>query len=192
MSKPDKKITGGWAFLNAPDAPPPETPEQVARREQRAKARAWLKRRKWHVAGGAGVLLLLIVGLWFVFIRTPAAKEDHAAIQGEWRLTRMEGDDGQLGVRVDGDRWAYVVGGREATVWRVELNPAADPKEIELTQIERGGQAVKVSAGSDAKMVGVYSVDGKTLRVALAPHHNGRPKALDDPDAQTLTLTRAK
>ena len=68
------------------------------------------------------------------------------------------------------------------------LNPAARPKEIDLTLLDAGRQAggvhPRAEAGSQVKMHGVYALDGDTAR-ALAPDPDARPQALDDPDAPT-------
>lgn len=199
MSEP-KKITGGWAFLNEPDTPAVAEAVAAAKSPPRPSplkpAWAWLRRRKrWHGLVAAGGLLVVGFAVWFFAIRTPGPVADHAAIQGEWRVTRPGGtpgeDEGQMAVRVKGDRWTYVVAGREVTTWQVELSPDADPKEITLTMLEKDGQPIRVT-GPVPKQLGVYAVDRKTLRIAVAPELIGRPKGLDDPDAPAIALTRVK
>lgn len=207
MSKDnDPKITGGWAFLNTPDPSPSSSKNKAATGPKSGFAPAaqlpaaprfgpWLKRNRGIALGGSVAALLLGVGAWFAFIREPGPKPDPVAIQGEWRITKLGGtpgqDDGQMTVRVQGDRWTYVVNGKDATTWRMELKPDADPRAIDLTLLERNGEPIQVK-GPVPKQLGVYEVDRKTLRVALAPEFNGRPKGFDDPDAPALLLNKAK
>jgi uncharacterized protein (TIGR03067 family) len=143
------------------------------------------------------VLVAAGFALWYAVFRDAAPKDDLGRLQGEWRVTRPGGapgqDDSQTLIRVEGDRWSYVVGGREATAWRLVLNAAADPKEIDLTLIERNGEPVPAPrSGPEPRQLGIYAIDGDTVRWARNPAGgpDGRPKSLDDP--ATVTLTRVR
>jgi uncharacterized protein (TIGR03067 family) len=142
------------------------------------------------VFGGAAL------GLWYAFLRGPTADLDR--LQGEWRVV-VPGRDEEAGppvlIRVAGDRWTYVAGGREQRTYRVGLNPAASPKEIDLVQLGPDGEPATYThgpgRGSVVKLHGVYSVNKDEARVVLRPGVEPRPTSLDDPgDAQTLTLKR--
>jgi uncharacterized protein (TIGR03067 family) len=124
-------------------------------------------------------------------------RDDLTKMQGEWKFTRAgtDADSGpSTGVRIAGDRWTYVVGGTgRETPHRLVLNPAANPKEIDLIRIRDDGSPevfARARKPVELRQVGVYELDGDTLRVALAPANEPRPKAMDD--TPTLTFTRVK
>jgi uncharacterized protein (TIGR03067 family) len=115
-------------------------------------------------------------------------------MQGDWAVKGADGRDRGF-VRVEGDRWTYHSGGQERGSHRIALNPAATPKEIDLTALEPDGRAktfTRGAVGVEMKELGVYALAGDELRVTRTPAWNGgtRPKGLDDPDAPALTLVR--
>jgi uncharacterized protein (TIGR03067 family) len=131
--------------------------------------------------------------LWYSFHRGPT--DDLGRFQGEWQVDAYGRDGGVI--RVNGDRWTYVAGGQEQRSYRLKLNPAANPGEIELIQLRPDGEPAVYThgpeRGSPVKMHGVYSVNMDGARVVLRPGVEPRPTSLDDPgDAQTLTLKRAR
>ena len=141
------------------------------------------------VVVGAGV------GLWYAF-REPTADLDQ--FQGEWRVMapgRGEEAGPPVLIRVAGDRWTYVAGGREQRAYRISLKPMTSPREIDLVQLSPDGEPATYThgpgRGSVVKLHGVYSVNKDEARVVLRPGVEPRPTSLDDPvDAQTLTLKR--
>lgn len=154
-------------------------------------------RRRLAVAAGVVVLLAAGFGIWYGLVRSAEQKDDLERLQGEWRVTLPGGTPGRNDsltvIRIKGDRWSYVAGGREMTVWRLTLDPAADPKEIDLVLTERDGLPVPPpGSGPEPRQVGIYALDGDTLRWARNPAAgpDARPRSLDDPDAVVLTLTR--
>ena len=164
----------------ATTAPPP-APARPARR--------WRRRLLLSLPLAA----LVGLGVWYAFPRGPS--DDLGRMQGDWAIKGADGRDRGF-VRVAGDRWTYHAGGQERASHRIALNPAASPKEIDLTALESDGRAktfTRGAAGAEMKELGVYALDGDELRIAKTPAWNGgtRPKTLDDPDAPALTLVRA-
>lgn len=160
-------------------------------------------RRRWLPLLAAGaVLLTAVFGLWYGLFRDTGPKDDPGRLQGEWAITlagRSPDKDPNRPinvVRVDGDRWTYVSGGKETSTWRVTLNPDANPKQLDLTRLDADDRPMTFTTGPgrrvEQKQLGVYALDGDTLTLALAPEQNGRPTRLDDPDTPALTLTRVK
>ena len=155
------------------------------------------KTTRKRVAIWAVVVVVAGVGAFFA-LRGP--KNDLERLQGEWviQLPREEGTEGgtsgpPLMVRVTGDRWAYVAGGQERSFFKVALNEAANPKEIELTRLTPDGQPASATNARGKQeavvMRGVYAIDKTTAKVALAPAGQETPTSLDaaHPVVQTLT-----
>ena len=143
---------------------------------------------------GFTVVVSVGFGLWFGVVRARGT-DDLSRLQGEWGITVA--DRGEIGlIRIKGDRWVYVFGGQERSSHRITLNPAATPKEIDLTSLLPNGQPVIFTdgpgKGSEMKQRGVYTLEGDTLVIALVPVQEGpRPKTPNDPDGPpSLTLMR--
>jgi uncharacterized protein (TIGR03067 family) len=66
--------------------------------------------------------------------------------------------------------------------YKLRLDVAATPMEITLTRSENGAKEMKL---------GIYKVDGDTLKTAFGTGSE-RPKKMDDPKAELLTLKRIK
>jgi uncharacterized protein (TIGR03067 family) len=131
--------------------------------------------------------------VWYFAIRQPEPKNDLERFQGEWKLTdarqrSIESEEVRLAVRVTGDTWTYVAAGRGGRAYRVTLNEAADPKEIDLELIDTAGLR-----GPAPKLRGVYAFEGNTkVRVRLNDLTQPRPKSLDEADATDWVLTKVK
>lgn len=170
-----------------------------------ADARPGLRRKRRRLLlGGVVALIAGGVGLWYGVVRKAS---DLDRMVGEWQITRAGDRPGAttpLRIRVvhgDGDTyfWTYVVDGHNVSTHRMSVNQRTHPKEIDLTLIERNGQPVAYVDGAkqpaEVKQIGIYALDGDTLKVVLAPARGGepRPAALDDPDGlPALVLTRVK
>src|SRR5439155_7623842 len=142
-------------------------------------------RRRKRLVIGLSVVVLLAGGLAVWYFATRDTRDDLTKLQGEWKFTRpgMTTDRGpSTVVRVRGDRWTIVTDGVERTSHRIELNPAASPKEIDLIWVNPNGDphVFKDRAGRPVEMrlVGVYTLDGDTLTIAHSPAHEGRPTSL--------------
>jgi uncharacterized protein (TIGR03067 family) len=138
------------------------------------------------------LVALLGFVVWFAFLRGPA--DDLGRMQGDWVLKGADGRE-RVVVRIAGDLWTYHAGDEERGRSRIALNPAAAPKEIDLTALEADGRPrtfTRGAVGVEMKEVGVYDLRGDELRVAKAPAWNGgtRPASLADPDTPALTLVR--
>lgn len=157
-----------------------------------------------HTAGGSpvrlfylGLLAVLVVvgvGVWYAVGRRDT-RDDLARLQGEWAVS-VNGREGVVSVRIDGDRWTYVAQGVERQSYRITLRPEASPREIDLAQLDASEKEAKNTVGRADLLVGlhgVYAFEGDAVKVVLMPGVEARPKSVTDPgDAQALTLTRAK
>ena len=131
-------------------------------------------------------LTLAVAGfaLWYFVLRGPA--NDLEALQGDWQVT-IAGRETPNVIHVEGDRWQAVANGIPARAYRVTLNEAANPKEIDLDPAD-DAQYV----GPKPKLYGIYAIDGNTARVRLSDTTQPRPTNFDDPDAVVLTLTKVE
>jgi uncharacterized protein (TIGR03067 family) len=149
--------------------------------------------RTWVVAAVVVGLAAVGFAVWYFLIRTPEPRNDLERFAGEWKLTDArqrsgESEEVRLGVRVKGDTWTYVAAGGEGKAFRITLNEAAAPKEIDLELIDTTGLR-----GPTPRMRGVYAFEGNTkVRVRLKDATQPRPKSLDDPDATDWILTKVK
>jgi uncharacterized protein (TIGR03067 family) len=137
-------------------------------------------------------------GLWYAVLRDPGPRDDLGRFQGEWKVgVPGRAETAPLTVRVTGDKWTYVVNGQEQRTYRLTLNPAASPKEIDLLMLGADGEPLVRPGGplvgAEVRLHGVYSVEKDRATVVLVPGSEPRPKSVDEPgDAQTLTLERVK
>lgn len=184
----------------SPQPPPPRgegeqdktPPSPLAPPSLPGKGAGGLGRRRL-VRLGAVVVLVAAAAFagWHFLLREP--RDDLERFQGEWRLTDARqgpaGEDAvRVAVRVDGDRWQYLHGGGEGRAFRLSLNEAADPKEIDLELVPD-----RPLVGEPVKMQGVYAFDGNArVRVRLSVGRQPRPRSLDDPDAADWVLTRVR
>ena len=155
------------------------------------------RRPLWLALAAAGIVVTTAVA--YFALREP--KDDTGRLQGEWliQVPREEGTEGgasgpPLMVRITGDRWQYVAGGQDRQAFRITLNEAANPKEIDLTGLTPDGKAASVTGDRGKQeafvMRGVYAIDKKTLKVSLAPGNQPRPTALTAPHPLVQTLTK--
>jgi uncharacterized protein (TIGR03067 family) len=140
------------------------------------------------LVGAAGL------AIWYWGIRTPESRDDLGRLQGDWKLTiagrpgpESDADTAQWVVRISGDRWKYIAGGREAKTYRITLHEEKSPKEIELTLLDAAGNP----AGRYGSH-GVYAIEDHTVRVLVKPLNEPWPKDLDDPNAIVWVLNRVK
>lgn len=146
------------------------------------------------VAAVVVVTGLAAFALWYFLVREPEPRNDSERFRGEWKLTvprqgQSENEDAvRLGVRVTGDRFQFVTAAGDGKAFRITLNEAADPKEIDLEQLDTGPLV-----GPPVKMQGVYAFEGNSkVRVRLSVGRQPRPKSLDDPDPTEWVLTKVK
>ena len=133
-----------------------------------------------------GVFAVATAGfaVWYFAIRTPPTDLD--LLQGDWQVSVRDRETQNV-IQVKGDRWQSVANGVAAREYRVSLNPAANPKEIDLEALD-----VENVRGPRPNLHGIYALDSDQPRVRLAPATEPRPTTFDDPDANVLTLTKVK
>ena len=145
------------------------------------------RRRLLRRAAIVGLLAgtVAAVAVWFFVLREPEPKNDFERFQGEWKLSAPGRPDITF-IRVTGDRWQYISNGQEARAYRMTLNEAASPKQIDLELIDTKGLR-----GMQPKLHGVYAFDGnKTVRIRLDPAVEPRPTTLGDDLTQELTRVK--
>jgi uncharacterized protein (TIGR03067 family) len=133
------------------------------------------------------VVLLAAVGfaVWYWVLRGP--RNDLERFQGDWQVS-VAGRKTPVVLQVAGDQWQSMSNAVEGKVYRITLNEAADPKEIDLDPVDTTG--IK---GPVPKLHGIYAFDGNAaVRVRVNDTTEPRPNTLDDPDAVVWELTKVK
>lgn len=102
-----------------------------------------------------------------------AVKKEMGRLQGKWTVVSMERDGDSL--RISGDRCRVITDNKYTLSVHIgvtvegtfKLDPTANPKTIETTQ----------SAGpfKGQEMLGIYELDGDTLKLCYAPPGKERP-----------------
>ncbi|MBA4062490.1 MAG: hypothetical protein C0501_02060 [Isosphaera sp.] len=124
---------------------------------------------------------------WFFLIHEPEPRTDLERFRGDWQIA-VGGRTTPNVVTVAGDRWESSAAGVAGRAYRITLNEAADPKEIDLDPVD-----VANLVGRIPKLHGVYAFDGRsTVRVRVGDTTEPRPRTLDDPDHPGWVLTRVK
>jgi uncharacterized protein (TIGR03067 family) len=131
-------------------------------------------------------VLLALAGFatWYWAIRDPG---DLNRLQGDWQVS-IAGRPTPTVIQVTGDRWQSVANGVAGKPYRITLNPAANPKQIDLDPIETTGLR-----GPLPKLHGIYAFTGSgTVHVRVNDTTEPRPETLDDPDAVVWQLTKVQ
>ena len=121
-----------------------------------------------------------------------ALKKEQKALQGTWKMISVDTPQGKkddlegatLEFASDGKNLTYTHNGKTQKA-TYKLNPAGNPKEIDLT------------IGKDKLLEGIYQIDKDMLKICLsAPDANdGRPNEFAVKDGKSyvvITLQRAK
>jgi uncharacterized protein (TIGR03067 family) len=167
-----------------PTAPQPDAPQPaIAPPAPKPKASPF---RALAVAAG---LVLVGFGVWYFALRGPT--DDPGRWQGEWQMNVLTvGPDGQLAqlarpgvtVRVTGTEWQYRFGEKNAQRYTAVLRPEANPKEVDLTQLDRDGKPTQFV------LRGIYELDRNRARVVTAPGTEPRPTEFESKDGGTVWL----
>jgi uncharacterized protein (TIGR03067 family) len=167
-----------------PTAPQPDAPQPaIAPPAPKPKASPF---RALAVATG---LVLVGFGVWYFALRGPT--DDPGRWQGEWQMNVLTvGPDGQLAqlarpgvtVRVTGTEWQYRFGEKNAQRYTAVLRPEANPKEVDLTQLDRDGKPTQFV------LRGIYELDRNRARVVTAPGTEPRPTEFESKDGGTVWL----
>lgn len=111
-----------------------------------------------------------------------AIRQDHAMIQGKWKVTRMvdsgkEAHDHDLQkifvINGNDGSWSLVGDGKVIAKGPSAINPAAKPKTIDFHIIEENGKRVDFQ--------GIYDLGASKRKLCFAPKEKGRPKAFEAP-----------
>lgn len=105
---------------------------------------------------------------------------DLAKFQGKWELTSSEKDGKKqpIGVvrTVKGDEYFFTKDGKEVAKGKIKLDEKASPRAIDITRAGAG------------PMLGIYSFDGDTQKVCIAPPGKPRPKEFTSKEGHILSV----
>jgi len=142
------------------------------------------------------LLLLVLPTLWVMpaFASNPVRKpmRDREVIQGSWRLVslRQEGMEvpktelAQVYFTITEGTISFGKVGQDASGFHYTLNSKKRPKTIDTTHT--------LDPGKPIVQLGIYSLDGETLRLSIAGAGMARPEGFDEKTATTLILERTK
>jgi uncharacterized protein (TIGR03067 family) len=136
-----------------------------------------------------------------------AAKSDQESIQGTWALESVESngksapaeDIKNRKVSFTGDRVAFlsVHDGKEAK-WELifKLDPSTKPKGFDMEEDIQKTKEMYAKKGIPVvgvyAVLGIYSLEGDTLKICLAPPRAQRPKEFTSQNQDLFVLKRAK
>jgi uncharacterized protein (TIGR03067 family) len=139
-----------------------------------------------RMLAGVAVVLLLAAD--------EAAKKEFDKLQGTWDSTAAQVDGRDLaadGVKVRlvfKDKSLAIEGSedvqRDYSKASVDLNPAANPKRIDL--------GITAGDRKDAKLLGIYELKEDTLWLCVKPSGNERPDKLAAPEGSEAALVVLK
>jgi uncharacterized protein (TIGR03067 family) len=141
-------------------------------------------------------LTLALAGLSLAFAPAPLPKpvppktSELKKLAGTWAILSRSTGKGrgrpwrnELKVVIVGDRWKFTLGTRITAEYKIEIDPGKKPREMNLTGV-----------GRPINLVGIYSLEGNTLKVCYALARNGskvaRPTAFTG--GVNMTLQREK
>jgi uncharacterized protein (TIGR03067 family) len=131
-----------------------------------------MKARAWVVLG---VALLLAAG---APSKDELAKKDLDAMKGSWQAVGGE-EDGkpvkeedakQFKLVLDGDKYTFTIENMSKEEGTLKLDPGQKPKAVD----------VMITTGTDKgkTQLGVYDIEGDTLKLCFVPPGAERPRAL--------------
>jgi uncharacterized protein (TIGR03067 family) len=114
-----------------------------------------------------------------------AVKKDLKALEGKWKVESFEDGQGKK-QEFEGASLAFKEDNMEFTKdnetkkGKVKLNPAGKPKEIDV-----------MAEGKDDAMLGVYQIDGETLKICITDEPGGaRPNEFTAKDRWVLVVLK--
>ena len=138
----------------------------------------------------SAVFWLVLIGGWLAADTPDATKRDLAMMQGDWNAVAMVRD----GMKVpddDANSLFRTVKGQEYTVYRFDMLVGKGTFTIDATKSPKTIDAHAGSGPAKGKpMLGIYEIDGKTLKVCFALP--GKPRPMDftakEESGHTLTI----
>ncbi len=122
-----------------------------------------------------GILVVLAAPL---SLAAGESDKDLEKMQGTWTVVAMESkgrkvpsDDlkkSELRLSIQDDNFAYQASKKILREGTIRIDPEQKPKTLDSSETGPGGQAQAT--------VGIYEIDGDTLRVCFAPAGEQRPK----------------
>jgi uncharacterized protein (TIGR03067 family) len=142
---------------------------------------------RWHV------LVMLAAGCSGAGPSAPdtAVKEDMQKLQGRWNVTSIEVNGARVPADKIGDPGAVIEGDRYAIHdfrLTITIDPTKTPKAIDMVGKEGNGKPLS--------MIGIFELDGDTLRICFAkPGQKQRPTTFEtkaNPGASLVVYQRQK
>jgi uncharacterized protein (TIGR03067 family) len=126
-------------------------------------------------------LAIVVAAVLLIAADTPnadAVKADLAKMQGTWRLESGEYNGKRMPElmiknvtrTITGDKFEVSRGGKPAGKGTMMVDPTKSPKTVDAEVIEAGEENKK-----PAKALGIYELDGDTMRTCLAEPGKDRP-----------------
>ena len=172
-----------------PTAPQPDAPQPAPAGPVEAPAAPVRKASPFRALAVAAGLVLVGFGVWYFALRGPT--DDPGRWQGECQMSVLTvGPDGKLAqlarpgvtIRVTGSEWQYRFGEKDAKRYSAVLRPETNPKEVDLTQLDRDGKPTRFV------LRGIYELERNRARVATAPGTDPRPTEFEAQDGGTVWL----
>ncbi|MFM8933979.1 MAG: TIGR03067 domain-containing protein [Gemmataceae bacterium] len=114
--------------------------------------------------------------------KAEAIRQDHAMIQGKWKVTRLI-DDGKEShdhdlhkifvINGNDGSWSLVADGKPIAKGPSNIDPTAKPKTIDFHIIEANGKRVDFQ--------GIYELGAIKRKICFASRDKGRPKTFEAP-----------
>jgi uncharacterized protein (TIGR03067 family) len=141
-----------------------------------------------YLAALFGLLAVGVFAVWYFAIREPEPRNDMERFQGDWQIAIAGRGDTPNVVQVNGDQWQSVANAIKGRAYRLTLNEAVNPKEIDLDPIDTAGLV-----GPSPRLHGIYEFENnQKVKVVLTPAVLPRPKTFEEADAVVWMLTKVK
>lgn len=139
------------------------------------------KKGDWHMLNRITIaLVMVLLCAWAARLPAAAEQKDDAAkkelekFQGTWKFVSME-EDGKQAPKSDapntitftGDKFAVKMGDKVVQAGTQKLDPGKKPKTVDA--------AITEGEGKGTTMLGIYELEGDTLKACFDPQGKKRP-----------------
>ena len=139
-----------------------------------------------------GMILCSVFSLFAVGVRaedTPEVAKDRKKFQGTWTFESVEAGGKKLPpdlfkdmtVTFEGDHYSVKMGSKVVEAATQKLDPSRSPRTLDATVTE--------GPNKGSVILGIYEIDGDTLKVCFDPEGKKRPTAFtSNPSPQLLVV----